>query len=271
MTAAELSFCISHYQGDPAALLSCIDGHQYVIYNKSGRSLGQELDSRAITVENIGYNLSSYLRYIISNYSSLPSRVAFVKSDIFPRHISESYFKKTIQSARDFVPLADHRTWEGMNWPASYAGYDNMLYEINNSWYRFHHERIYFSTFNAFLYFFFAVDESSTPQYLRFAPGGNYIVSRERIRSHSITFYQNLLDIISSTQRACENHYLERSLGIIWDSAIESKQRKRLSPTVLKELHLTCQQEVASDYRWRHRLRSLRLKLCTLIGPGRSA
>ena len=262
------TYCISHFQGDPTALLACIDDHPYTLYNKSGRSLGPELDRKAVVIENNGYNLSSYLQFIIKNYSTLPARIAFIKSDIFPRHVSEAFFKDTIQTEADFIAIADYSTWQGIRWPASYAGNDNMLYEINNSWYRFKHQRCYFATYNDFFRFFFRGDEASIPLYLRFAPGGNYLVSSERILRHPRTFYQNLLDVISGSPLACEAHYLERSLPIIWDSGLQSYRRERLNPAVLEHLAAQCKRKMVSDRRWRHQLHSLRLRLACAIGHG---
>ena len=262
------SFCISHYQGDPSELLECIKGYEYTLYNKSGQSLGEDLDRIAIEIENTGYNLSSYLCYIITNYSDLPYRVAFVKSDIFPRHVSKRFFSELIHSRRDFVPVADYRAWKEIRWPSAFAGHDNMLYEINNSWYRFKHQRKYFYNYNEFLGYFFGINACSAPVYLRFAPGGNYLVSRERILRHSKTFYENLLKIISGIPLACESHYLERSLAMIWDSGVKSIERPLISSSALRELELDCQQKITKDYQWRHHLKSIALRVNHWIGTG---
>ena len=45
-----------------------------------------------IRIKNVGYNIYSYLKFIIENYENLPETIVFCKDNIFERHIKISTF-----------------------------------------------------------------------------------------------------------------------------------------------------------------------------------
>ena len=65
--------------------ISEINKNNYIIYNKSGTKLSKEINH--INIDNVGYNLTSYLNFIIDNYNSLPDVIVFCKDNIFRRHV----------------------------------------------------------------------------------------------------------------------------------------------------------------------------------------
>ena len=255
-----LHICISHHEGDLEELLGCTNTHPMTIYNKSGQSLKSGPNRVCIPIKNYGYNLAAYLLFIIDNYENLPERIAFIKGNIIPRHISKAFFMKSIRRKESFIPLADQRNWHGIRWPQAFSSGDNMLYEVNNSWYRFKHQRSYFSNFNEFYNVFFDATATGLPRYVRFAPGANYVVSRKRILRCSQWFYRNLLDILRATPLACECHYLERALGMIWDSRIPLAQQANSGPLDLERLAQQCRQATREDHQLLHQARSALLK-----------
>ena len=71
---------------------------------------------------------------------------------------------------------------------------DNGYVEINNSWYKFSFPRKYFSDYDEFYSYIFK--DFNLPDFVRFAPGANFIVPRENILLRSKNFYKNLLKFI---------------------------------------------------------------------------
>lgn len=230
------------------------------IYNKSGLLLGNTFGMDVIATQNYGYNLLPYLKFIIDNYFNLPARVAFIKSNIFPRHVDRFLFANLIKSHESFVPLADQRGWAGVRWPQSFCSGDNLLCELNNSWYRFKHQRHYFVNYNEFYKTFFDYEFTGIPRYLRFAPGANYIVSLERIMRCSQIYYRNLESILSGSPFACECHYLERSLAMLWDSRIPLSRKSESMALDLTELALKCKSALRRDSKILHQAKSATIK-----------
>ena len=257
MKAMSLHFCISHYDGDLEDLLNCIGLQKITIYNKSGAGIKPRKNANIVNIENHGYNIYSYLSFIIDNYDKIPERVAFIKSNIYPRHITKELFSSYIASDEDFIPLTNKVNWQGLRWPQSFSGEDNMLYELNNSWYRYRHKPSYYSNYNEFFQEYF--DDSVVrggPVYLRFAPGANYIVSRDRILKGTKWFYKNLRDTVKGYQLSCESHYIERSLGLIWDSNIKFSEKSQSGPIILLRKEQT---------KWNEQLSWIKFKIMSIL------
>lgn len=259
----DLFFVISHYRGDSTQrLLEYIGERDYVLYNRSEQPLGCDWPN-VKTMGNYGFNISSYLDFIVHNYEDLPQRIAFVKSDVVPRHLGWVAFNKCICSGRTLAPVTDEELWEHIRFPFSYKCGDGFLYELNNSWYRFGHTRTFFSDFDAFYSTFFA--GRLPPRYLRFAPGGNYVVSRDRIVARTRTYYMNLNSIMQACTHACESHYIERALPLILDPDVEVNHSASTSMLNLDVLREICSRDVKADSRIIHRWNSLKLRLMSTL------
>ena len=209
-------FVISHFNGN-LNWIKYINPSNYLIYNKGENILNPNLNN--IRVKNVGYNIYSYLKFIIDNYNDLPDTVVFCKDNIFPRHIKINNFLNLIKKST-FTCLEDNNPKR--NFPISIQFSDNSFNEINSSWYKFEYSRKYFANYDDFYKYIFKNDFS--PIFLRYAPGANYIVPKNNILSREKSFYKNLLKFVSHSQYSCESHFTERSLYIIWNSNIEIKK-----------------------------------------------
>ena len=69
-------FCISYFEGDIAWAESISDSN-YVIYAKG--DLPANAPKNAVPIPNVGYNIYSYLTYIIEHYDSLPELIVFAR------------------------------------------------------------------------------------------------------------------------------------------------------------------------------------------------
>ena len=105
-------FCISHFNGD-ISWVKNIKKENYIIYNKSGNNIDQ-ITSNYISIDNVGYNIYSYLKFIIDNYENLPSVIVFCKDNIFTRHISIELFLKLIHR-KSFTSLENNSNSENFS------------------------------------------------------------------------------------------------------------------------------------------------------------
>lgn len=188
----------------------------YTIFHRGqGTVFPYTIDHRRIIASpNVGYNIYDYCTYIIDHYEQLPETVVFVKGNVFPRHVTESYFD-SISNRSEFTPIIEPRLHK-TQLPSSYFDDQGMFCEINNSWYLNEHPVKYFHDYNDFLRFCYQSPE--IPRYVRFAPGGNYLVPKKNILKFPKVFYENLRTFVSYTPLSGEAHIIERALYTLWTS-----------------------------------------------------
>lgn len=244
-------FCISYFDGDISWVESVCE-NKYIIYAKGSLPVS-EMNS-AIMVPNVGYNIYSYLCYIINNYETLPELIVFCKNNVFDRHVSRELFE-TMCKRKIFTPIEEPGRWDRISFPASVISSDGGYLELNNSWYVSGYNRRYFQNFDSFYDFIF--EGACRPDYLRFAPGANYLVPREHVLLRSKNFYVNLREFVAHSQYSCESHFVERSLIAIWSSGlIESAQMsKLLTIEELNGLALDCVERISNEMRIANRIR----------------
>ncbi len=233
-------YCISYFDGD----LSWIDelcAGNYIVYSKG--ELPDNAPSNVVEVPNVGYNIYSYLTYIIDNYDALPEVIVFCKNNVFDRHVSREVFIDAC-SKNVYMPIEEQSTWKRLSFPVSLIASDGGFLEINNSWYVSGYERRYFYDFDKFYQFVFK--DARRPDYIRFAPGANYVVPRGNVLLRSRNFYINLRSFVQHSQFSCESHYIERSLHAIWSSSLaeSTNMLKVLTTEELLLLQDECKEEI---------------------------
>ena len=204
--------------------------NNYLIYNKSeDAKIPVNVDlKKIIESKNVGYNFYDYFTFIIDNYDNLPENTIFAKGNIFPRHITQDYFKK-IMNNEYFTTIEDYKIYIP-KFPISFISSDGGFNEINNSWYLKYFETRYFNNYNDFLRFFYK--NPFIPKYIRFAPGGNYIVPKNQILKLPKIVYENMKLLISYCQLPGEAHIIERAMYTLWNSNLE------LNPDILKPFNI---------------------------------
>lgn len=225
-------YCISYYDGS-VSWVELLPKDQYILYAKS--PLNNPHISNVHSRPNVGYNIDSYLTFIIDCYENLPELVIFCKNNVVGRHVSSEVFEHACAS-KVFTPIEDSSYWDRLKFPTSVVANDGGYLEFNNSWYSNKYPLRYFSNYNDFYKFIF--DVSVIPVYLRFAPGANYVVPRENILIRSRQFYINLRKLIAHATNSCEAHYVERTLVAIWSSTLKDGEmmRRELGDVELLEL-----------------------------------
>lgn len=192
-----MKWIISRYNHDIIYLKDYTD--DYVLYDRSPEPI-----KGSIVVPNIGSDIYDKFTYIIDNYDNLPDVFALIKGNLF-KYITKEEFE-LVKDNKTFTPLLTkgHKT----NMPVCY--YDNGLYcEINNYWYL--SELKSNGKFEELLNFLGCKNQS----YLCFAPGSNYIVTKETIHKHSKEYYEILISFLDG-EYPVEAQLIERNLYNIW-------------------------------------------------------
>lgn len=192
----------------------------YIVYDKGGT---EEQTEKVVSLDNVGHNIHTYFHHIIENYDNLSDTIVFVKGDVFPRHCSEEKFRD-LSKKQSFASLESYEHVDTSPSSAMRLDQDGGYMEINNSWYVPNHVSRHFKNYNQFLQTIFINPE--TPQYVRFAPGANYVVPKENILKYEKRFYEKLNSFIDykATPQECagrqnvpaECHIIERALYTIW-------------------------------------------------------
>lgn len=244
-------FCISHFNGDISWVQNIKQGN-YIIYNKSGMNI-DHITNNYISIKNVGYNIYSYLKFIIQNYDNLPNVTVFCKDNIFTRHINIELFLRLIKR-KCFTSLENYS--KNYEFPVNINLSDNGFVEINNSWYKFNFPRKYFSEYNDFYSYIFK--NFDLPDFIRFSPGANFVVPKENILLRSKNFYKNLINFIDYSELSCESHFLERSLNTIFDSNVQSSDwmDHEITTKQLILLEEKCSINISKEYKLIKKIRN---------------
>jgi hypothetical protein len=215
-------FVISNFNNDPYKLTKYC--HDYIIYDQSNKPeiisfLKEKKDSNLLFVKHTGNNMTDYIRYIIENYDHLPDTIVFLKSNIIGRYIDEKDFERFYKRKHYTFLYSDSKLIEkqGVQYLTDTVNY----IEINNGWFIEKSIHRYFLSTHQFLSFFFKDVRQS--KYINFAPGGCYIVEKERIKFYPKSFYVGVQKVIDYTFFPSEVWILERVLNIIFQNVYVCK------------------------------------------------
>ena len=165
-----------------------------------------------IKTENRGDVDYDKLGWLIENYDNLPDVFLWSKSNVF-KFISEEEFKK-VRNNSSFTPLLtlNHRIYsDRFSEVNKYVpGVNGLIYaERADSWY-FNaglDNSGRFKSWQEWAHFFGLPQENYVP----FAPGGSYILTREAVRKHAKDLYIAMRDTLPYAKHPVEAHCCERS------------------------------------------------------------
>ncbi|MFA6251732.1 MAG: DUF3431 domain-containing protein [Candidatus Paceibacterota bacterium] len=199
---------VSNYNADISWILDYTDN--YIIYDRSTTDQWiKPFDPLKVKkVKNIGWDIYDKLTYIIDNYDNLPSVIIMVKGNIF-KYISKEEFDEICNNEK-FTPIFTkyHKTYM----PICFYDEDGMYNEKNNSWYLKTYPAKYFSSYTQFIRSF-GIEK---PKYIKFAPGSNYLVTKQDIFKHPKSFYEKLRQCIDYSPTPGEAQIIERFMYIMW-------------------------------------------------------
>lgn len=222
MKKTDTFFIIHNYNYDPSELLKYTNN--YIVYDAStDASYTKLLDEKKINynhIKNTGHNISSYFSFFYDNYENLPDFMCLAKSHMIGRHCTKEFFDRVYDN-KFFTYLYSQQEFEKTELPVSSLTMENVFIEINNSWYVSspEHPHKFFDNVNRLLGFIY--NKALLPEYLMFAPGACYIVSKEQVLKNPKSLYKILNYITTydlNPSFPSEAHMLERILPIIFSS-----------------------------------------------------
>ena len=195
-----------------------------IIYDRSDVEKNWSHLGTSIRSPNVGENNYDMMRFIVENYKNLPDISIFIKGNLFSRleddGIGTNYYttsEKFIRAlcAEYFLPI--ERFHPSTSFNVNGGGY------IEPSWYRHQAPSKYFTSYSELMTLLF--QNPINPEFIRFAPGGNYVVPKANILKYSKSLYEKLMLYCSHCEVVCAEAYLiERSLYAIWTEDLAEKQ-----------------------------------------------
>lgn len=172
----------------------------YIIYDRSDVPL-----KGSIVVPNIGSDIYDKFTYIVENYDNLPDVAIYSKFNIF-KYITKEEFND-IKDNNTFTPILTMNHEEKPDF--SYYK-DGIYWERNNLWYLNSHPPLHDP------WELMKLLGIRDMEFVPFAPGSNYILTKEDIHKHSREFYDNLRLYLDWTVYPGEAMIIERSLFTLW-------------------------------------------------------
>jgi hypothetical protein len=216
-------FVISNYNVDPENLFRY--ANDYIVYDQSDDPLVIEKnkakkDSRIFSYPNTGHNHIVFFKYLVDNYDNLPERVAFLKGNVIGRHVTQEFWDKNYDNSFYTFLWQDPKFIDKPG--IAYSLGSGQLIEKNNNWFVTKSTHRYFTGVNQLISFFY--ESSFFPEYNLFAPGGCYIVERERILRNPKTFYLGLIKIMDYAFFPSEVWMVERLMHYFFTTDTPLKQ-----------------------------------------------
>ena len=176
----------------------------FFIYDRTGCGIRHNVEY----VPNIGNADYDKLTYIIDHYENLPEVFTLIKSNLF-KYISKEEYDK-VKNNTTYTPLltAHHKTYL----PVCFYDEQGMYNEIANSWFLNEVPAKHVSSWQEWCDMFGLPDEP----YVSFAPGGNYIVTKDRILRHPRKLYKHMRSLLEWAVLPGEAQCVERTYHTLW-------------------------------------------------------
>jgi hypothetical protein len=196
----------------------------YLIYDKYHRF---EENENIKHQDNFGANIYDIFYHILNNYDNLPEILIFCKGNVIPRHCGEEKFKNIINN-RKFTTIENYIRESPRYSPGIYAyvdefdGYHENHIEVDNTVRGIHHSR-YIFTYKEMLNSIF--ENPTFSEYIRFAPGGNHILTKEDILRYNKTFYEDMVKYVGWDVKPGEAYILERAMFTLYNNGFKIRDR----------------------------------------------
>lgn len=183
------------------------------IYDRSDDGIERQFKATEIyKTPNTGDVDYDKLGYLIEHYDNLPEVFLWGKSNLL-KYVDQKYLQECLQNAK-FAPLLrfDHKTYsDQFGVVCRYAG---PIYEERaDSWF-FHNEALSakiksWDEWCSYLHI-------PRTDFIPFAPGGNYILTKERVHRYSRDLYEKMRDTLPYAMHPAEAHAAERTYYTLW-------------------------------------------------------
>lgn len=201
-----------NYNYTPTWLLT--SGLDYWIFDRSdSKDFLKDFPQERITyTKNIGNVDYDKLTFLVEMYDQLPEVFLWGKTNLF-KYISEEEYEQ-VKNNTTFTPLLtkNHRTYSDKNGVVNFYDTLGMYRERNDSWFFNENPAKYVNSFDEWGNMF----QFTSPRYIPFAPGGNYILTKETVQKYGRDYYRRMRDTMDYCQLPGEAQCAERSYYLIW-------------------------------------------------------
>lgn len=209
----------------------------YLIYDRYHRF---EVSNKVVHQKNVGQNIYDIFDFIITHYDNLPNNTIFCRASFLnpkdtgtPRYDENG---KVISNGNitleHFLELSNNKYFTELNdfatEPWRFNGRDNKIgpdgsyLELNNNWYFGLQPNKYYNNIDVFFNDFYVSPKKM--QYIRFSPGGCYVVPKSNILQYNIDFYKKIREIVGWSVLNAEAHMIERALYTIFNGDYKIKE-----------------------------------------------
>jgi len=198
----------------------------FLVYDRQHRFTES---NKVIHQKNVGCNIYDIFDFVYSNYDNLPEIMIFCKGNVVPRHCGFEKFNSIINNL-EFTSIENYIRESPKYQPNIYAyvdeddGYHENPIEVNNTVNLIHFSKYIFSYEQLLSEIF---ENPTFSEYIRFAPGGNYIIPKNDILRYNKLFYKTMREYVSWHPRPGEAFLLERALYTIYKNNFEIKNKYR--------------------------------------------
>jgi hypothetical protein len=191
-----LSIVIARYRENLDWTKQLNSPRRLIVYNKGDRDINLQENIIEINIDNVGREGHTYYKYICDNYDCLDDYTCFLQGNPFDHspHIIETL--NNLQNNENPKP-----EFQFLSEWIILCNLDGCVY----------HEGLPLR--NVFTHLFGKDD--STYQF-EFGAGGQFIVSRERIRARPKEFYEKIVKILNYSVNPIEGFVIERFHGLIF-------------------------------------------------------
>ncbi len=178
----------------------------YIVYDRGDCGLPNRIER-----ENKGDADYDKLTYLVDNYYELPDTFLLTKSNIF-QFITPEEFDE-VKNNTNYTPILtkNHKTYSDRMGRVCYYA-EEIYWERNDDWVLNVIPPKYFFSFKDWAKHF----GLPNPEYIPFAPGGSYILTREKVHKYSRDLYDEMRSFLPYCQRPAEAHLVERSYHLLW-------------------------------------------------------
>ena len=198
-------------------------------YQISDRSDSKEYlkdfpQERIIYEENIGQVDYPKLNYLVDNYDNLPEVFMWGKTNLFKNdftpeiHVSPHIYmtKEEYDKVKDnqfFTPLLTqhHKVYADKLGVVCYYE-DGMYFDRTPLIFLANNGAKFFNSYGEFAKAF----GFPNPPYIPFAPGGNYILTKETVHKYSRDLYAKMASLLPYCSAPLEAHFCERVYYTLW-------------------------------------------------------
>lgn len=217
----KLPACLVNYCYDPQWIKDYPE-LEVTMYDRSDDGVERDLTQYGAVykTKNVGNVDYDKLGYLIERYYDLPEVFLWGKTNLF-KYITKEEWDK-VKDNKEFTPLLtrNHLIYTDNSGPGgtpnvvnAYDG-SGMYYErygIMNDLHKIASSR-YFTSWRDWCVYFQVPWREMVP----FPPGGNFILTRERVHRYGIDYYKEMRDTLGYAQLPVEAFFAERSYFLLF-------------------------------------------------------